>query len=172
MDIYRELAGGDRRSIGRADAVAAAVARNPDLFGPLFDGMLHKDPVVAMRCADAAEKVTRLQPGLLGPYGQRLLEKVGHTEQHEVRWHVALMLPRARLSAAQRRQAMELLRVYLNDASRIVCCNALEGLTDLAEQDDVLRPVIRRIVRQHTGNVSAAVRARARKMLIRLETEP
>ena len=92
-----------------------------------------------MRCADAAEKVTRSHPELLQPYVGRLLGKVGAIDQHEVRWHVAATLPRVRLSAKQRDKAVRLLCGYLDDDSRIVRSNSIEGLAALAEQDNALR---------------------------------
>ncbi len=52
-DLLGKLQGGDRRSIGRADEVVADVLNDPALFDDLFQGMLHDDPVVRMRSADA-----------------------------------------------------------------------------------------------------------------------
>src|SRR5690242_12000583 len=71
--ILALLEGGDRRSVGRADEVAALVSRNPKLFPRLFAGLWSDDPVVRMRAADAAEKVTRTAPKLLQPYKAELL---------------------------------------------------------------------------------------------------
>lgn len=44
--LLRKLEGGDRRSIGRADEVVAAVLRQPRLFGALFAGLSVEDSVV------------------------------------------------------------------------------------------------------------------------------
>jgi alpha-beta hydrolase superfamily lysophospholipase len=63
--ILTLLEGGDRRSVGRADEVAALVSRNPKLFPQLIAGLWSDDPLVRMRAADAAEKVTRTAPQLL-----------------------------------------------------------------------------------------------------------
>ncbi len=54
------LEGGDRRTIGRSDEVAAMVSKNPELFPRLVRGLWSEDPLVRMRAADATEKVTRL----------------------------------------------------------------------------------------------------------------
>ena len=50
---------GDRRSIGRADEVAATVSKNHGLFPRLMRGWWSEDPLVRMRAADASEKITR-----------------------------------------------------------------------------------------------------------------
>ena len=61
MDIASALAGGDRRSIGRANEVASFVLAHAEHLPDLIDGLGHADPVIRMRCADAAEKVRRYQ---------------------------------------------------------------------------------------------------------------
>ena len=70
-NILALLEGGDRRSIGRADEVAAAVCNNHALFPTLMRGWRSEDPVVRMRAADATEKITRKQPDLLRIYRRR-----------------------------------------------------------------------------------------------------
>jgi hypothetical protein len=55
--IQERLRGGERRSIGKSNEVAAMVLKEPVLFDVLFYGLLVDDPVVRMRSADAAEKV-------------------------------------------------------------------------------------------------------------------
>lgn len=72
-NILALLQGGDRRSIGRSDHVAAAVSRNATLFPDLIAGLRHEDPLVRMRAAAAAEKVTRKIHELLHPYKKELL---------------------------------------------------------------------------------------------------
>jgi hypothetical protein len=59
--MLQMLLGGDRRSIGKSNAVAALVLKQPELMDVLFSGMLMDEPVLRMRCADAAEKVSVFQ---------------------------------------------------------------------------------------------------------------
>src|SRR5271154_6453980 len=72
-NILARLKGGDRRTIGRADEVAAHVTKNPRLFPQLIAGLWSDDPLVRMRAADATEKVTRENPKFLPPYKKDLL---------------------------------------------------------------------------------------------------
>ncbi len=102
MKELEKLVGGDRRSIGRVDEVVADVMNNPSLFGIVFDGMLSDDPLLRMRCADAAEKITEKQPGFLQPYKEKLIKEVAKIEQPEVRWHVAQMIPRLEVDQEER----------------------------------------------------------------------
>lgn len=64
-DILELLEGGDLRLIGRVSEVVDIVSAEPALFGRLFDGMLSDDPVIRMRSADAAEKITAKCPEYL-----------------------------------------------------------------------------------------------------------
>jgi len=59
--------------IGRSDQVAAMVSKAPELFPELIAGLWSEDPLVRMRAADAAEKVTRKNRELLLPYKRELL---------------------------------------------------------------------------------------------------
>jgi hypothetical protein len=94
VDIVALLQGGDRRSIGRSDEVAAMVLADPTLFAELFEGLSATDPLVRMRAADAAEKITLQHPKLLKPFKSSLLKNIALIKQQEVRWHVAQMIPR------------------------------------------------------------------------------
>lgn len=163
------LQGGDRRMIGRSDQVAAMVAEAPELFPELIAGLWSEDPLVRMRAADAAEKVTRKKRELLQPYKKELLGLMAETEQQELRWHLAAMVPRLLLNTKQRNLVTTLLVGYLEDRSSIVKTFALQGLADLAQDDPSIRPGVIEILRQATRTSTAAMKARSRKLLVRLE---
>jgi len=168
-DILALLAGGDRRSIGRADEVAALVSANPTLFPPLIAGLWSDDALVRMRAADAAEKVTRGRAKLLQPYKRELLGLMAEAEEQELRWHLAAMVPRLWLNEKERQIAVSLLTRYLEDRSSIVKTFALQGLADLAQQDASIRPKVVEILREATRSGTPAMKARSRKLLCELE---
>ena len=56
------LAGGTRQSLGRSGEAVSLVAERPQEFAALIACLWDEDPVVRMRAADAAEKVTRDRP--------------------------------------------------------------------------------------------------------------
>src|SRR5271170_7108316 len=117
--ILDRLKGGDLRSIARAGGVASQVAQRPGLFPELILGLWSDDPIVRMRAADAAEKVTRENPDLLKPHKRELLGLMAETKEKEVRWHLAAIVPRLPLNAAECRAAVTLLNGYLKDRSSI-----------------------------------------------------
>jgi hypothetical protein len=167
--ILALLEGGDRRSIGRADKVAAIVSRQLNLFPELMTGLWSEDRLVRVRAADAAEKVSRENPELLKPYKAELLGLMAEADQQELRWHLAAMVPRLPLNAGERHRAAASLEDYLEDRSSIVKTFALQGLTDLAKDDLDLRPFVIERLREAERSGTPAMRARSRKLLPRLE---
>jgi HEAT repeat protein len=167
-DILDRLKGGDRRSIGRADAVARQVSENPTLFPQLFRGILQSDPVLRMRAADAIEKVSSKHPELLQPYKRKLLGPVAAIPQKEVRWHMAQMLPRLRMSRNELDLAASILFEYLEDKSSIVRTFAMQGLADLAVRDAGLRERVVPLLEFLTTTGTPAMRSRGRKLIAKL----
>jgi hypothetical protein len=168
-NILSLLEGKDRRSIGAADRVAAMVSKNPKQFTALIAGMWSANGVVRMRAADAAEKVTRKNPALLGRYKNELLGLLVETQEKELRWHLAVMLPRLELDTEELRRVAEELNDYLADKSSIVKTFALQGLADLAAREPSLTPAVMDRLREATRSGTAAMKARARKLLLRME---
>lgn len=163
--ILRKLEGGDRRSIGRSNEVAAEVIANPTLFGTLFSGLLSEDQLLRMRAADAVEKVTARHPEYLRPYKTTLIGHVARLDQKEVRWHTAQMLPRIKWSKAERQQVLRVLTGYLNDRSSIVKTFAMQALADLVEQAPEIRPAVVLHLRELMVTGTPAMKARGRKLL-------
>jgi len=159
------LKGNDRRSIGRANEVVALVLREPRRFPELIGFLWSDDPVVRMHAADAAEKISLRRPRLLAPFKAELLGLLLEAEQQELRWHLALMIPRLPLTKKERQRAAEGLRRYLEDRSSIVKTFALQGLTELAAVDRSLLSEVRETLEAAERAGTPAMRARARKLL-------
>jgi hypothetical protein len=169
--LLEKLRGGDRRSIGRAGEVVEEVLTDPALLGVLIEGMLHEDPLVRMRAADAAEKVSARHPDWLKRHRRRLLRDAAAVEQQEVRWHVAQMIPRLPLGTDEEDEAVRILLGYLNDRSRIVKTFSMQALADLALRAPRLRTRVLPVLEELTRTGSAAMRSRGRKLLRQLRSE-
>lgn len=163
--LLKMLEGGDRRSIGRSNEAVARVLEAPDLIDVLFDGMDSNDPLLAMRCADVAEKVTALRPDLLQARKAALLGLLAQIEQKEVRWHVAPMLARLSLSQAERKRAVATLLAWTNAPSSIVKTLAMQALADLALHDEKLHPLVLRHIQELVVIGTPAMKARGRKLI-------
>lgn len=124
-----------------------------------------------MRAADAIEKITLQRRALLRPFKKKILLLAAGSGaasvQQEVRWHLALILPRLELTPTERALAIDILFGYLDDRSIIVKIHALQSLADLAATDSNLRLRLLPILDATAETGSAAQRARARKLLRR-----
>ena len=167
--LLEKLAGGDRRSIGRSNDVAAMVLKQPALFGELVRGLRAADLLVRMRAADAAEKVSVMLPELLRPFKHELLQLADEVREQELRWHLAQIVPRLPLTGKDRRRAASTFRRYLDDHSSIVKTFALQALADLGAQDESLLPEVTALLQTSSRNGTAAMRARSRKILRQFE---
>jgi hypothetical protein len=166
--IRSMLHGGDRRSIGRADEVVALVYSRSEAVSQVVECLWDADEVVRMRAADAAEKISREQAALLQRYKKPLLGLMTETTQKELRWHLAVIVPRLRLTAPECRRVAEILQGYLDDRSAIVKTFAMQGLWDLAIQSAPLRPTVVERIRSLTRTGTPAMRARGRILLARI----
>jgi hypothetical protein len=168
-NIVEKLRSGDRRSIGRSDEVAQQIAKNPKLFAEVLAATLDDDPVIGMRASDAIEKASAIDPSLLQPHKRIILNKIALISQQEVRWHVALILPRLKLTTKEGDHAISVLFDYLEDKSSIVKTFAMQALSDFALSDTRLRKRILPVLEFLTENGTAAMRARGRKLLPKLK---
>jgi hypothetical protein len=159
------LEGSDRRSIGRSDDVARIVLNESRRFRELIKLLWDENPLVRMRAADAAEKVSAKKPRLLDRYKSELLGLLAEAEQIELRWHLATMVPRLRLTPSERQSASAALLRYLEDRSSIVKTFALQGLADLARNDANLRGKVKHLLEEAVQSGTPAMRARARMLL-------
>jgi hypothetical protein len=163
------LRGDDRRSIGKSNQVAKLILADPKRFTELIQCLWDEDSLVRMRAADAAEKVTLTRPELLHPHKQELLGLLVETEQIELRWHLAQLVPRLELTVRERDRAAANLQRYLEDRSSIVKTCAMQGLADLAREDLNLQDTVKRILKESLRKGTAAMKARARKLLKKLK---
>lgn len=167
--ILKMLEGGDRRSIGRSNEVVKLVLKQPRLFTTVISGIALDDQLVRMRCADAAEKITAMHPEYLCRHKHLIIDDYSRIEQKEVRWHIAAMLARLRLTVNEQTRVIGILLFYTYDHSSIVKTLAMQGLTDLALRYEKLRPLVRLHIKDLSIIGTPAMRARGRHLLKALE---
>lgn len=163
--LLEKLKGGDRRSIGRSDEVAADILKSPELFALAWKGLTNPDAVIRMRCADALEKAASVDPSLLSAFGESLLEIAEKTTQQEVQWHAALMIGRVLWSRESFGRVENILVRWIDTSpSRIVQVNALQALSDLSGRYEDFRHVFDRNLHWALEWGSPALKARARML--------
>jgi hypothetical protein len=75
------------------------------------------------------------------------------------------MVPRLRLTPAERQRAATALHRYLEDRSSIVKTAALQGLYDLSRDDPSMRPKVKLLLEEALQSGTPAMRVRARHLL-------
>jgi hypothetical protein len=162
-------AGRNRLSSGRTAEVIDLVRAHPRKAAQLLECLWDEDPGVAMRAADALEKLSRNHPSLLSSWKAPLLGLLAQATENKLRWSLAATIPRLELTIPECRRVARTLQSWLEDASSIVKTCALQGLADLTSQDPSLQPVVLDLLRIHSRSGTPAMRARGRMLLRQLE---
>jgi hypothetical protein len=174
--------GRHRISSGRTAEVVSLVRAYPKKLTQLLECLWDEDPCVAMRAADALEKLTRrrslvadeIQKSLLktlqGSWKAPLIGLLAEATENKLRWCLAPVIPRLALTVPECKRVAETLLSYLDDKSSIVKTMALQGLADLTRQDASLLPIVIDLLSIHSRSGTAAMRARGRMLLKQLES--
>jgi hypothetical protein len=168
--IHDLLAEGRTFSRGRVCEVADLVRAHPQRAAQLIECLWDDDPGVASRAADALERVSYHLPSILKSWKAPLLGLLAEGTHKKLRWNLALIVPRLTLTIPECRRAAETLQSWLEDSSSIVKTCALQGLADLTRQVPSLLPSVLDLLRIHSRTGTAAMRARSRILLKRLES--
>jgi hypothetical protein len=168
--IRQMLAPGERLDVGRAWEVVELVDSCPNKLAKLIECLWDDDAGVASRAADALERVTRQRPAQAQRWKKPLLGLISEASEKKVRWNLALVIPRLKLTLPECRRIAEVLQTYLDDPSSIVKTAALHGMADLTRQDPQLLPGVLDQLRVAGRSGTPAMRARSRILLKELES--
>ena len=155
-------------SPGRVCEVAELVLANPRRIRQLIDCLFDPDPGIANRAADALERASYSRPALLAPWQDHLLGLLPDAQPNKLRWNLALMTARMKLSPPQCRRVASILNSWLDDKSSIVKTAAMHGLAGAAQQDASLLPGVVDLLRILSRSGTPAMRARGRILLKQL----
>ena len=157
------LQGGDLRSIGKSGAVVQSVSSQAD-FDALFQLLYHADRKIVMRAADAIEKITFDQERYLAPHKKAMLVLFYSPQPIEVKWHLALLVPRLPLTNMEVEKAWAQLSQWaLNkEESRIVRVNAIQALSLLVSRYHnylhFFKELLQAIEKENVPSISARIR--------------
>ena len=101
---------------------------------------------------------------------KNLIRLAARTEQQEIRWHIAQMIPRLHLTPKEKSTMTDILFDYLHDKSNIVITFSLQALAEFALEDKSLRPRVIKVLEKLTQTGSPAVKNRGKKLLAELTT--
>lgn len=164
-DFEKILSGGDLRSIGNSNAVIPAI-QNQDDFDELFKYLFHKDRRVVMRAADAIEKITTTYPQYLLKHKKEIFELSSVAKNKELKWHLALLLPRLHLESKEFINSRDILTNWALDKtnSRIVRVNSIQGLFEMMKQQSGLEKKFSSMLLEIEKENIPSVNARIKKL--------
>ena len=163
--ILEWLSGGDLRSDGLADEVAAAVLKSPKLFDDLYAGLSETDDVIRGHTADALEKVARSRPDLIIEHLQDLVSISRTDPVPMVKMHLAMIFGRLALYDEQIGTLRAALDDLLDDESVFAKSWAIASLCIIGRiYPQKSQPIVNRIS-QLQRDSSIAIRTRAGKAL-------
>ncbi|MFZ1676762.1 MAG: hypothetical protein WAT91_05785 [Saprospiraceae bacterium] len=138
-DFDKILSGGDLRSIGKSNLVVSKI-RNQKDFDDLFSLLFHTDRKIVMRTADAIEKITLKNIDYLKHHKQEILNLCKVAQDIELKWHLALLVPRLILTKQELGIIWQTLTTWVTNKkeSKIVRVNSLQGLHNLLSQNQEL----------------------------------
>jgi hypothetical protein len=167
--IRQMLMPGRPLDIGRVWEVVELIEGRPGRLAQLVECLWDDDAGVSSRAADVLERVTRDRPHQAQRWKDELLGLMAETTEKKVRWNLALVVPRLKLTVDESRRAAEAMQSYLSDTSSIVKTSALHGMTDLTRQDPESLPEVLELLRLAGRSGTPAMRARSRILLKALE---
>ena len=102
----------------------------------------------------------------LAPRKSQLLTVLKSADHKELKWHIAQLLPRVDLTAAELKDVWHTLAYWAlsKNENKIVGVNALQGLFDLLKIDRGLKPDFEKIISALEHAMIPSIQARIRKL--------
>lgn len=164
--ILQKLKGEDLRSIGKANEVVQDILERPVLFEEVFEGMFVENPVIKMRSSDVIEKVSKVCPGYLQPYKDKLIRRMLETTQKEVRWHMAQIVTYLELNKDDISTIIDILLLWIEtENSKIVIVNSIQALAEFAKEDKNIRKEVIKIINNTINGNSPSIVNRGKKLI-------
>ena len=169
-NLRDRLATGTTRNLGCANEVAREALHKRALVKQLVDALSDYRTVVAHRAANALKKIQGSKPELLVPFTKRILQHTLATEHMHTRWSLTIILGELLLRGRDKALAVDLMFEALSSRSALQRTFALQALANYAQNDAALRTRVQPVLQRALTDTSAAIRARARKLVKQLSS--
>jgi len=157
------LKGGDLRSLGQSSLAVSLIHTQQD-FDELFGNLFHTDRRIVMRTSDVVEKISFLHPEYLNKHKAKLFKLCQSATAIELKWHLALIIPRIKLTQKELGMVWQNLTHWAIDKkeSKIVRVNSIQGLYLLLqnnkELDQDFSLTLSEIERKNIPSLNARIR--------------
>jgi hypothetical protein len=160
--ILEWLAGGDLRSDGMADEVAAVVLKNQQLFKEVFEGLVQSDDVIRGRTADVLEKISRTHPEHLKKHVLQLIQIAKEDPVPMVRMHLAMIFGHLAIYEDLVDDLSSILLYMLEDKSVFAKSWAIVSLCIIARKHPRMCDQVMKSVVSLKNDSSIAIRTKVR----------
>ncbi len=165
IKIIDYLKNGDLRSISQVNQLVTLINNQAD-FDRLFNYLNASDRLVAMRAADAVEKLTRQSRHFLKAHKVAYLELLSKAADKELKWHLAQLAPRFSYSDREFEAVWQCLKMWAEQRgeSKIVRVNAVQALFELADKAEIYQTQLKQIVANIKREAIPSIDARLKKL--------
>ena len=179
-NLRDRLSTGTTRDLGPTNEIVREALHHHSLVKELVEALSDERIVVAHRASNALKKIQRSKPELLAPFAKQILKRALATEHMHTRWSLTIILgelptgsPASSLAGVALRGrdkalAVDLMFEALSSRSALQRVFALQALANYAQNDSALRARMQPILQRALTDTSAAIRARARKLVKQL----
>ena len=165
-DVVSLLAEGDMRTVRGVDTAVQLALQDPTVIAQLIACLKEPTPSLRMRAADALQKIHAQQPCLLEPHTNELCEIFLQTDQQEVCWNLAQVLPTLPLTKSQVKQLSVVWQSQVKTAkSSLVRTGALQALHEIAVRWPAYQNQADEAITYALAHGTPAMQARARHLL-------
>jgi hypothetical protein len=171
VNLRDRLAVGTTRDLGPTNKVASEALRKHALIEQLVNALDDERIVVAHRAANALKKIQRINPALIEPFAKHILKHALNTEHMHTGWNLTIIVGELPLRGRDKALAIDLMFEALSSRSALQRVFALQALTNYALDDAALRQRVQPILQQALTDSSAAIRARARKLVKQIHSK-
>ena len=145
-------------------------ANGEDACARLVGLLKHQDILTVEQAARTLKKISEANAATLFRLRKALIAEAFHAKDVRVQWNLTIVLGRLPLKGQDKALVVDLMFERLQDKSGLNRTMAMQALMDLSEEDAKLRARVRPIVREFLHNGTPAMRARATKLLKKLES--
>ncbi len=166
--VFTILSTTDQPSLFQIARLARLTVASPALLLDVLDGLRAGELRIAMYCAEAVEKISRMKVGILTGYETEILTNFAMSGFTEVKGPLALVVPRLNLSDALKRNAVSLMFDCLTDDSSVMRERVFMALTQVSQTDVTVMDRIVPLLNSRVENGDRGEKARARDLLSKL----
>lgn len=168
-ELEKILSSGNPRSLGDINSLLDKNKKQED-FDELFPFLSHSNRVVVMRSSDAVEKISQYNPEFLQKHKEKIFELCQSEIFNELKWHLALLLPRLSLSENELGKAWGILSNWTKNKenSKIVRVNSLQGMYEIVQKEKFLKQDLELTMEEIEMEEVPSINARIKKLRLKL----